>query len=298
MTITYLLNWLPSAQLVDAIPLHRLLPILPLLSLPPQAFECTALSKITLLPSLSLPLVLSKTYFLTTLGHKKATRCTFLTLIILWLLPMSLSMRTLPSSPLSRFLRFLSLHLLRLAYLPSWSFLIPSFDSLFSASSLLSFSSCLLNSTCLLFSRYRDVVPLFHYELVIPQPRFPHPSRWSSPSHCPLQGYTSFYSPSHFSLCFLFDVDLTSSSLEFLMNRPHVLPNFSEHLSFTSRLTIMKDIKYLLLLSWRPQHLFFYDTVCYSFMETYELCCHQKGAWVPQSRLGPGLTPKMPQYLL
>ena len=59
-----------------------------------EFFDVLLLSKITLLPYLNSPLVLSKTCLLATLGHKKATGCTFLILVIIWLLPMLPSMRT------------------------------------------------------------------------------------------------------------------------------------------------------------------------------------------------------------
>ena len=79
MTTTYLHNQLPSA----------LFPFI--VSYPPRLsspfllmfLEVLLLSKITLLPSLNLPLVLSKAWLLATLGHIKATGCTFLTPVII-----------------------------------------------------------------------------------------------------------------------------------------------------------------------------------------------------------------------
>ena len=73
-----------------------------------EFLDVLLLSKITLLPSLNLPLVLSKAYLLPTLWHKKAIGCTFLLPILIWLMLMLPSMRTLPSSLFPCFLRLLS----------------------------------------------------------------------------------------------------------------------------------------------------------------------------------------------
>ena len=57
--------------------------------------------------------------------HKRATGCTFLTPVVIRLLPMLPFMRTFPSSLLPRFLRLMPLYLLCQASLPWWSLLIP-----------------------------------------------------------------------------------------------------------------------------------------------------------------------------
>ena len=90
-----------------------------------EFLDVLLLSKITLLPSLNSPLVLLKECLFATLRHKRATGCTFLTPIVIWLLSMLSSMRTLPSSLFPLFLRLLLLNLLYVASLHWWSLLIP-----------------------------------------------------------------------------------------------------------------------------------------------------------------------------
>ena len=160
-------NWLPSTPLGGAIPLHGLLPTSPFFSLPPRLFGCTTFfhDHFASLSKLS-PHAL-KGLFLATPWHKKATRYTLPTPVIMWLLSMSPSMRTLPFYPLLCFLQLLLMHLLCLVSLPSWSFLIPSlWFPLLPTSSLLSFSSCLLGSSYFLCSRYRSIVPLDKSEIL------------------------------------------------------------------------------------------------------------------------------------
>ena len=130
-----------------------------------EFLDVLLLSKITLLLYLNSPLVLSKVCLLDTLGHKRATRCTFLIAVIIWLLPMLPSMRTLPSSLLPRLLQLLPLHLLRLASLPWWSLPIPVLQF-----PLHSFSPLLL----LLFPRFS---PSHLLQILIPYPPTPRPPR-------------------------------------------------------------------------------------------------------------------------
>ena len=146
MTATYLQNRLPSAPLDGAIPLHRLLPTSSLFSLLPRVFGYIAFVQ-DHSPSLyKLAPRALKGVFVIYSRTQRATRCTFLTLVIIWPLPMLPFMRTLSSYLLPRFLWLLPLHLLCLASLPWWSLLIPVIQfPLLHSLSLLSFSSCFLN---------------------------------------------------------------------------------------------------------------------------------------------------------
>ena len=123
MITTYLQSWLLSSPLGGAIFLHRLLPTSPLFSLP-QIFGCTAFvqDQSPFLSKLS-PCAL-KVVFIGYSRTLKGYRVYFPTPIVMWLLSISPSVRTLPSSPLPCFPLLLLLHLLYQASLPLWSFLI------------------------------------------------------------------------------------------------------------------------------------------------------------------------------
>ena len=83
MTATYLQNRLPSAPLDGAIPLHRLLPTSSLFSLLPRVFGYIAFVQ-DHSPSLSklAPRALKGVFFIYS-RTQRATRCTFLTLVII-----------------------------------------------------------------------------------------------------------------------------------------------------------------------------------------------------------------------